>query len=200
MSVAWFEPLAIKVFAVLALLGVCARPALLGLAVLEMRCQLLKRSHMSDRHHSGHIIPPVLLLFALAPFIALMQDICRYSSTYRAVLVNCGSSSDRAQATTSRLLPGCNLSLAPCCERCWLASVAQHPVLIQVVGCCPRSRTICSAMPHSLVMLVRVRVSPLVGEDAPLARCCDGAGDAASCTRSRRAGVAHSSSARSARR
>ena len=67
MSVAWFEPLAIKVFAVLALLGVCARPALLGLAVLEMRCQLLKRSHMSDRHHSGHIIPPVLLLFALAP-------------------------------------------------------------------------------------------------------------------------------------
>ena len=45
-----------------------------------------------------------------------------------------------------------------------------------------------------------VQYTPLVGEDAPLDRCCDGAGDAASCTRSRRAGVAHSSSARSARR
>ena len=80
---------------------------------------------------------------------------------------------------------------------------------------------LCSAMPRSLVMLVRVRVSPVpacvrprrpsakpttygaihaAGWGGRAARCCDGAGDAASCTRSRRAGVAHSSSARSARR
>ena len=49
-------------------------------------------------------------------------------------------------------LPGCNPSFALCCERCWLASVAQHPVPIQVVGCCPRSRTMIhvGAMPRSL--------------------------------------------------
>ena len=70
---------------------------------------------------------------------------------------------------------------------------------------------LCSAMPRSLVMLVRVRVSPVpacvrprrpsakpttygaihaAGWGGRAARCCDGAGDAASCTRSRRAGVA----------
>ena len=75
---------------------------------------------------------------------------------------------------------------------------------------------LCSAMPRSLVMLVRVRVSPVpacvrprrpsakpttygaihaAGWGGRAARRCDGAGDAASCTRSRRAGVAHSSSA-----
>ena len=55
----------------------------------------------------------------------------------------------RCSALRAVLLPGCNPSLALCCERCWLASVAQHPVPIQVVGCCP-SPALCSTRPRSL--------------------------------------------------
>jgi len=50
-----YEPHAMGLFTVLALLGVCARPALLGLAVLEMRSQLFQRANGPGRHHSGAI-------------------------------------------------------------------------------------------------------------------------------------------------
>ena len=62
---------------------------------------------------------------------------CAKMMSQRTVLENSAAAAELA----CQLEPGCNSSFALCCERCWLASVAQHPVPIQVVGCCPRSRT-----------------------------------------------------------
>ena len=130
MSRAWFEPPAMKALVVLALLGVCARPALLGLAVLEMRAQLFQRSHRPGRHHSGHLLPQVMLLFALAPCddaLSLTRQLSRSTRLgHRGVSTN-AAVPDRRPSTHYTLPFVCLLLL--------LASAYSSAGLAKLVNC-----------------------------------------------------------------
>ena len=69
-SVAWWEPHAITLLVALALAGgICTRPCIFCLAILEMRSHVLMQTHMTSYygHHKGHLFLPALLLFGLAP-------------------------------------------------------------------------------------------------------------------------------------